>query len=53
MMHPRMINQRKSKPASAPVRVVAMSSPEPTIEPARIIPGPMFRRMPSLVGVRI
>ena len=48
---PIIISQRKSKCASAPVLVVAINSPEPTMEPARIIPGPMFSNIPlSVVG---
>ena len=37
-----MINQRRAYPTSAPRVVVAISSPEPTIEAARIITGPDF-----------
>ena len=43
-----IISQRKSKCASAPVLVVAMSSPDPTIDPARISPGPRFREMAAI-----
>jgi hypothetical protein len=50
-----MMSQRKSNCASAPVRVVAINSPEPTIEPARIIPGPILRKIPFMVlgGFRV
>ena len=37
---PRIISQSSQNPASAPALVVAISSPEPTIEPAIIMPGP-------------
>ena len=36
-----MISQRHVIPTSAPSDVVAISSPEPTMDAARIIPGPM------------
>jgi len=49
MKHPIIISQRKSKCASAPVLVVAISSPEPTIDPARISPGPKFFGIPRTV----
>ena len=37
------INQRKTNPCLAPSDVVSSNSPEPTIVPARMIPGPIFR----------
>ena len=40
MAQPRMISQSSTKPASAPTIVVAISSPLPTMELARTIPGP-------------
>ena len=49
MKHPIIISQRKSKCASAPVLVVAMSSPDPTMDPAKINPGPKFLRIPNVV----
>ncbi|GEM_PF-5079924 len=39
---PRRISQRSVKPASAPAVVVAMSSPLPTMELARMMPGPRW-----------
>ena len=36
-------------PASAPVFVVAISSPDPTMEPAIIKPGPIRRKIPITV----
>jgi|TARA_Y200000002_G_C22349635_1_gene524471 hypothetical protein len=46
-----MINHKKSKWASAPVLVVAISSPEPTIDPAKMSPGPKFFKIPrKLLG---
>ena len=41
---PMTISQRRTKPASAPTVVVAISSPEPTIALARMIPGPRWAR---------
>ena len=41
------MSHRKSKCATAPVLVVAMSSPDPTIEPAKMSPGPKFLIIPS------
>ena len=49
MTQPKMMRPRKMKPALAPVCVAAISSPEPTIEPARMSPGPRVRRMPKNV----
>jgi hypothetical protein len=40
---PTKISHSKTKPASAPTFVVAISSPEPTMEPAMISPGPSRR----------
>ena len=45
--HPRIMSQRKSKWASAPVLVVAISSPDPTIDPAKMSPGPKFLSIPK------
>ena len=45
--HPRIMSQRKSKWASAPVLVVAISSPDPTIDPAKMSPGPKFLTIPK------
>jgi hypothetical protein len=42
-----MINHNKLKPALAPVIVVAINSPEPTIDAAMISPGPKCDRIPS------
>ena len=39
------ITHRATKPACAPKVVVAISSPEPTIDAQRIMPGPMRRRI--------
>ena len=41
------MSQRKSKWASAPVLVVAISSPDPTIDPAKMSPGPKFLSIPK------
>ena len=42
---------KMTKPTCAPRAVVAMSSPEPTIEALRIRPGPRWRRLsPQPVG---
>ena len=38
--HESKTNHSRVKPATAPSLVVTISSPDPTIEPARIIPGP-------------
>ena len=46
--HPMMMSHRKSKWASAPVLVVAISSPDPTIDPAKINPGPKFLSIPRV-----
>ena len=46
IVQPMRISQRKKNPASAPVAVVAISSPEPTTAPATIRPGPSSLRMP-------
>src|SRR5262249_54116613 len=43
MTHDRRISQSRLKPALAPRLVVLISSPVPTIEAARINPGPIFR----------
>ncbi len=46
-----IITQKAMKPARAPNVVVAMSSPDPTIDADRIKPGPRNRRRPmSEVG---
>ncbi|NCX97370.1 MAG: hypothetical protein EBX35_01960 [Planctomycetia bacterium] len=42
MAQPIRISQRRAKPAVAPTDVVAISSPEPTMELARIMPGPRW-----------
>ena len=47
--HPMMISHSRTKPACAPTKVVAMSSPEPTMDPAMISPGPSCRRIPRIV----
>ena len=39
----RRMSQSTTKPTSAPSRVVAMSSPEPTMEPVNSRPGPSWR----------
>ena len=46
---PSTISHNSQKPASAPVLVVAMSSPEPTIDAAIINPGPNRLRIPPSV----
>src|SRR6476620_4434572 len=38
------ISHRHRKPYSAPSLVVSNSSPEPTLEPASTMPGPIWRR---------
>ena len=43
------ISQRSTKPASAPSFVVTISSPEPTIAPETMMPGPISRRRPARV----
>jgi hypothetical protein len=46
-----MTSQRRVKPTRAPRLVVAMSSPVPTIAPARISPGPICRSArPKVTG---
>ena len=51
MTQPNTISQRRTKPVFAPTNVVAISSPEPTMEPAIIIPGPRcFRMSKNRVG---
>ena len=42
MKHPMIMSHRKSKWASAPVLVVAISSPDPTIDPAKMSLVPSF-----------
>jgi hypothetical protein len=42
-----MTIQRMAKPAWAPSVVVAISSPEPTIDALRISPGPRYFRLSS------
>ena len=37
------ISHKSMKPCCAPSDVVSSNSPEPTIVPARMIPGPIFR----------
>ena len=49
MTQPMTISHNSQKPAWAPVFVVAISSPDPTIAPAMISPGPRRRRMPGIV----
>ncbi len=44
-----MISDKSMKPASAPTAVVAISSPEPTIDPAMINPGPSCHTIPRTV----
>ena len=44
-----IISHKRTKPASAPTAVVAMSSPDPTIEPAMISPGPNCLIIPRMV----
>ena len=44
-----MMTHNRANPAAAPVLVVAMSSPEPTIDPAIINPGPRRLRTPTKV----
>ena len=44
------INHRKMNPCRAPRLVVRISSPEPTIVPARMMPGPIFRRAAHMVA---
>jgi len=41
----KMMNHRRVNPALAPMRVVAINSPEPTIDAERIKPGPKWRRL--------
>ncbi len=43
---PTMISHSSEMPACAPVLVVAISSPEPTMLAAIMSPGPSWRRMP-------
>ena len=52
---PRMMSHMRVKPASAPTAVVAISSPDPTMDPAMIRPGPSWRRMSRILvgGARI
>src|SRR5688500_9621250 len=45
---PTTISQSSQKPACAPVLVVPINSPEPTMEPAMIKPGPRRLRMPRM-----
>ena len=45
----KMMNHIRMKPALAPTMVVAMSSPDPTIDAERINPGPMKGRAPKNV----
>ena len=46
-----MISHISQKPDSAPVAVVAISSPDPTTAPATMRPGPRALAMPlALVG---
>ena len=47
MMHDSRISQSRLKPASAPRLVVLISSPVPTIEAARISPGPICPMRPA------
>jgi len=49
MKHPMIMSHRKSKWASAPVLVVAISSPDPTIDPAKMSPGPKFFSIPRVL----
>ena len=49
MMQPMRISHSSQKPASAPVFVVAISSPDPTIDPAMISPGPSRQAIPKTV----
>ena len=44
-----IMSHRKSKWASAPVLVVAISSPDPTIDPAKMSPGPKFLSIPRVL----
>ena len=44
---PSRISQSRVKPAVAPTAVVAISSPEPTMELARMIPGPRWTSLPA------
>jgi hypothetical protein len=47
----RRTSHRSVKPAFAPVLVVRINSPVPTMEPARMSPGPIFRSAsPSVAG---
>ena len=48
---PMIMSHSSQNPASAPALVVAINSPDPTIEPAIIIPGPSRRSVaPSVRG---
>ncbi len=47
MTQPMMISHSSVMPACAPVLVVAISSPEPTMLPAMISPGPSRPTMPQ------
>ena len=49
MTHPTTINHNNQNPASAPTFVVAINSPDPTIDPAIIIPGPSLRSVADKV----
>ena len=45
------MNHNSTKPTSAPSLVVMINSPEPTIDPTRIMPGPRCFNVPrKLVG---